>query len=281
MLVSIDTLNQGIHFTEHYSAYDIAYKALAVNLSDIAAMGGQPCWFTLALSLPAVDEAWLREFSQGLAALATQHHVALVGGDTTKGPLSITIQIAGTAPPGKSLCRHGAKLEDDIYVTGYLGDAAAGLLASQTNLSFTSEQKAYFLQRLQQPTPRVELGMALRDIANACIDVSDGLAADLSHMLDKSRVGAQLDISALPCSPALQSAALSQKTDLALYGGDDYELCFTADQQARSSIAQLSQDLGCPITCIGSVIATSGLFSSQAGKQEPLPVKGFDHFAHE
>jgi thiamine-monophosphate kinase len=280
LLISIDTLNLGVHFPQQTSAYDIGYKALAVNLSDIAAMGGEPKWFTLALSLPQVDQDWLSEFTRGLASLANQYQLSLVGGDTTKGPLSITIQIAGTVPQGKSLTRSGAQVGDDIYVTGTLGDAAGALRLYDT-LPALQKTGQHLLLRLNQPVPRIEIGMGLRELATACIDVSDGLAADLGHILEASGTGADLDFKQLPVSEALAHAGLSdeQLHDCVLYGGDDYELCFTAAPQQRAVIAALSQRTACPITRIGKIIAESGLFLQDDAGHTPAVMKGYDHFA--
>lgn len=279
LLISIDTLNLGVHFPEQTSAYDIGYKALAVNLSDIAAMGGEPRWFTLALSLPHVDHDWLKDFTRGLSALANQYQLSLVGGDTTRGALSITIQIAGTVPHGKSLKRSGAQVGDDIYVTGTLGDAAGALKLLDSLASLATGKT--LLQRLNQPSPRIEVGMGLRDLANACIDVSDGLAADLGHILEASGAGAELSFKQLPVSEALAHAGLStdELHDCVLYGGDDYELCFTAPPQQGEAIAALSEHTQCPITRIGQVIRDPGLFLLDGDEHTPAVMKGYDHFA--
>lgn len=280
LLISVDTLNIGVHFPELTTAYDIGYKALAVNLSDIAAMGGVPRWFTLAMSLPEANRDWLAAFTEGLSALATQYELDLVGGDTTRGPLSITIQIAGTVPHGQSLQRRGARVGDDIYVTGSIGDAAAALMICQGQLSADSQVNMRLLQRLNQPVPRINVGIALRGIANACIDISDGLAADLGHVLEASGVGAELILAQLPRSQAMIQLGLdeAQVQDRQLYGGDDYELCFTAAASQRETINALSRETGCPVTRIGTIIREPGLFHDDATRQQPVLIHGYDHF---
>lgn len=280
LLIAVDTLNIGVHFPQQTSAFDIGYKALAVNLSDIAAMGGEPGWFTLAMSLPEADRDWLAAFTEGLSSLARQYHLNLVGGDTTRGPLSITIQIAGTVPRGQSLQRRGARIEDDIYVSGTLGDAAAALQICQNQLSADSLSNERLLQRLNHPVPRVKLGIALRGIASACIDISDGLAADLGHILDASGVGAELSLAALPRSEAMVALSHDQEQiqDWQLYGGDDYELCFTAAAAQREHITALSQDVQCPISRIGKIIREPGLFCVEETQHKPVLIHGYDHF---
>ncbi|MEJ2361858.1 MAG: thiamine-phosphate kinase [Gammaproteobacteria bacterium] len=280
LLIAVDTLNSGVHFPEQTSAYDIAYKALAVNLSDIAAMGGEPKWFTLAMSLPEANRDWLAAFTEGLSSLAVQYQLDLVGGDTTHGPLSITIQIAGTVPRGRSLQRRGAQVGDDIYVTGSLGDAAAALQICQHKLSADSQTNERLLQRLNRPVPRVAVGSGLREIATACIDISDGLAADLGHILEASGVGAEITLASLPRSQAIDtlSSDVAQIQDWQLYGGDDYELCFTAGSARREAISALSQRTSCPITRIGEIIQEPGLFSLEASQHKTVLIRGYDHF---
>lgn len=280
LLISVDTLNIGVHFPQQTTAYDIGYKALAVNLSDIAAMGGMPRWFTLAMSLPEANREWLAAFTEGLSVLASQYHLNLVGGDTTRGPLSITIQIAGTVPNGESLQRRGARVDDDVYVTGSLGDAAAALAICQEQLTANSRVSTRLLQRLNQPVPRVAIGIALRGIATSCIDISDGLAADLGHILEASGVGAELKLTQLPRSAAMAELGLdeSQLQDWQLYGGDDYELCFTAAASQRDRIAALSRDVQCPITRVGTIIREPGLFHDDGSSQTPVMIRGYDHF---
>lgn len=219
LVTTTDTLISGVHFPIDTSPYDIGYKALAVNLSDLAAMGAEPAWVTLALTLPEANTQWLQEFTRGFFALASRYNVQLVGGDTTRGALSITVQAFGFVPPNRALRRSGAKPGDAIYVTGNLGDAG-----------FALQQKMEpFLVRLNRPEPRIETGLALRDIATSAIDISDGLVADLGHILKASGVGASLDVPVLPISSELLAAVgLEKAWQLALTAGDDYELCFTA-----------------------------------------------------
>jgi thiamine-monophosphate kinase len=220
LAVSTDTLVAGVHFLPDTAARDIGWKALAVNLSDLAAMGAEPAWATLALTLPSADARWVDEFADGFAELSREHCVALVVGDTTQGPLSITVTIHGLVPAGAALTRAAARVGDGVYVTGTLGDAAAGLLLVQSN----AEASAPLLERLHRPTPRVQQGLILRGRATACIDVSDGLAADLGHICDASGVGAQIDADALPASSELSAAFdANARRAFQLAGGDDYE----------------------------------------------------------
>lgn len=286
LLIAIDTLNCGVHFSEQCSPADIGYKALAVNLSDIAAMGGEPLWFTLALSLPESDPQWLAEFCSGMRELLQQYPVSLIGGDTTRGPLSITIQIAGQVPATAALRRDQLSIGDDLYITGNPGEAAAGLALSDTVI--VNEQQRQLLQRLHRPEPRVALGQALRGIAHACIDVSDGLSADLSHMLNASAehqaqpTGACLFAESLPVSAALQDtvSSITQQREYILHGGDDYELCFSAAPEQKQVIEALAMQYGLAITCIGQVIAEPGLFLQENQQRQPITPAGFDHFRY-
>jgi len=281
LLISIDTLNLGVHFPEQSAAIDIGYKALAVNLSDIAAMGGEPKWFTLSLSLPSIDHAWLKDFCLGLSELARKYNLKLVGGDTTRGPLSITIQIAGETPASDVLKRDGANVGDDIYVTGNLGDAAAGLVLCTQNEDEHSYQ-IDLIDRLNSPIPRVDVGMALRGIATSCIDISDGLASDLGHILEASGVGAELDQELIPFSTELlvyaKQNVITDYLDLALYGGDDYELCFTVPENQHETIKKIAARTDCKITCIGKIISESGLYIVEDHDTTEINISGFDHF---
>ena len=280
-LIAVDTLNAGIHFPIETSAADIGYKALAVNISDIAAMGGEPVWFTLSLSLPAANEEWLASFCDGMAALIDQYQLTLIGGDTTHGPLSVTIQIAGHVPTGQALLRSGSKPGDDIYVTGYLGNAAAGLLALRGELSVDAASQIEFINALNRPVPRVAMGRDLRVLANACIDISDGLAADLGHILEMSRVGAVINFDDIPVSKNLRKLQLTaqQLQQLVLCSGDNYELCFTASADKRARIEKLASRVGLPITRIGVITAESGFYHLDAGMKISVPLTGYDHFA--
>ncbi len=271
LAVSTDVLNEGVHFRASDSPFDIGWKALAVNLSDLAAMGAQPAWALLTLALPEADEAWLDRFIDGFMTLATGHGVALVGGDTTRGALSIGVTVHGFVPAERALRRAGARVGDDLWVTGTLGDAAAGLAdASRPDL----------LARLYRPTPRVAAGLALRGLAHACIDVSDGLFADLGHLLRASGVGASVQLAALPCSDAL--ARMCSGPDRWLYqcaGGDDYELCFSAPVQHRARIEAALAKTATPATLIGQVEAESGLRSvAPDGRHWRRARPGYQHF---
>ena len=230
LVACVDTLVAGVHFPHTTDPAAIGWKALAVNLSDLAAKGATPQWITLALTVPQLDREWLAGFMRGMQRLARRHAVALVGGDTTRGPLSITVQALGSVPRGKALRREGARVGDLIYVSGCLGDAAAGLAIVQSRLRASSERDARMLRaRLDRPAPRIALGLALRGVATACIDVSDCLAQDLVHVLRASGFGARIDTARLPASPALRRPlpAPAARAQLALAGGDDYELCFS------------------------------------------------------
>ncbi len=276
LAVTVDTLHSGVHFDAGIPAADLGHKALAVNLSDLAAMGAEPAWATLALSLPQVDEAWLTAFAEGFFALAERHGVQLVGGDTTRGPLSVTVQVQGFVPQEKALTRCGARPGDHVFVTGSLGDAGAGLAIEQGRLEFTGPPADFLLARLHRPTPRVGAGLGLRGLATAAIDISDGLAQDLGHILTASGVGAVLDIDHLPLSNALLASGIDRPWRLAVSAGDDYELCFTVPADAGLSV---SDGLGCPVTCIGRITAEPGQrWQDVAGVPCEPPPRGWDHF---
>jgi thiamine-monophosphate kinase len=242
LVSSTDTLIEGVHFDKSYLPEDIGYRALAVNLSDIAAMGATPKWFSLALTLPKVDEVFLKKFSQGLFKLANLYHLDLIGGDTTKGPLSITITIMGELPKNQGLFRSGAQVGDDIYVSNTLGNAAFALQKGK--------DAKKFLKFLYQPQPQIKLGQALLNIANSCIDISDGLQADLTHILKASNVGANIDVNLLPIEDLVKK---QNNICLALAGGDDYELCWTANTQQKQNINNIAKTLGIKITNIGKI----------------------------
>ncbi|MEH6416335.1 thiamine-phosphate kinase [Pseudomonas sp. CGJS7] len=270
LVVATDTLNLGVHFGDDAGAADIGWKALAVNLSDLAAMGAEPAWCTLSLSLPAQDRAslpgFVDGFLDGFLELAAQHGVALVGGDTTRGPLSVCVTAMGFVEPGWALRRDAAQVDDDIWVTGTLGDAAAALaLAGVAPYSDhpvnriggdPSSDAARLFERLHRPTPRVAAGRSLRGLARAGIDVSDGLLADLGHICAASGVAAQIDADALPVSVALAAAcAGDSRRTLQLSGGDDYELCFTAPARQRATIEHALSRAQTPAVVIGQVQA--------------------------
>ncbi len=276
LAVSTDTLVAGVHFPHAATARDIGWKALAVNLSDLAATGAEPAWATLALTLPSADARWVDEFAGGFAALAREHAVALVGGDTTRGPLSVTVTIHGFVPERAALMRSGARAGDGVYVTGTLGDAAAGLRQA---LSKTAGSP-HLLERLHRPTPRVAQGLVLRGRASACIDISDGLAADLGHICDASGVGAELDADALPTSPALAAFDANERRAFQLAGGDDYELCFTAPHAAAGDLLGALAHSGCATTRIGRIVAGKGVRVHDAsGNPIAVPHGGWEHFA--
>lgn len=281
LAVSIDTLVEGVHFFADVDPETLGHKSLAVSLSDLAAMGAKPAWFTLALTLPEIDEAWLKGFSQGLAKLAKQHNIQLVGGDTTRGPLAISIQAHGFVKPEKAMKRSGAKLEDIIYVTGTLGDAGAALqlkLNQWDDDNLTSEDQAYLQQRLELPTPRVEMGQELTNVASSAIDISDGLLADLRHILDKSQIGARLDLSQLPISSVLTKISRKMAESLALESGDDYELCFTVPPQYSAEIEEKFSGL---CTRIGTITGDDGIYfidDSDDVKSLNTTKAGYDHF---
>ena len=273
LAVSTDTLNVGVHFPPETKAADIGWKSLAVNLSDLAAMGAAPAWCTLSLSLPHADPAWVDAFLDGFLLLAATHRVALVGGDTTRGPLSIGVTVHGFVPGSSALRRDGARVGDAIWTTGTLGDAAAALQQWRAG----SAGAPALRERLDRPTPRVAAGLALRDLASACIDVSDGLLADLGHVLSASRIGATLDATALPTSEALALALeATRRIELQLSGGDDYELCFTAPATQHDAIVAALRDCDTAATVIGRIDAEPGL--RVIGFDGASARAGWDHF---
>jgi thiamine-monophosphate kinase len=276
LAVTMDTLVEGVHFFPQTDAAALGHKALAVNLSDLAAMGAEPAWVTLALTLPQADEEWLEAFSLGFSRLAERHGLALAGGDTTRGPLSVTIQAHGFVPIGQALTRAGARPGDAVYVSGSLGDAGLALrLLKQDQVPIPQIR-----QRLDMPEPRIGTGIAIRDIATACIDISDGLLADLGHILHSSQVGAQIALNLLPLSEVVEQAVEeSQDWTLPLSSGDDYELCFTAPPGKESELALIAGESGVQITRIGLITGRSGLSClNKAGSQWHPDHAGFDHF---
>ena len=278
-----DTLVAGVHFPLGTAPEDIGWKALAVNLSDLAAMGAEPAWALLALTVPQADARFVERFTDGFVELADQHDVALVGGDTTQGPLAITVMALGCVPREQASTRAGAREGDVVFVTGSLGDAA-GALKIRDRGPETGDRPhphAELLARLNRPEPRIAAGLALRGFASACIDVSDGLLADLGHVCAASGVGAELAIDALPLSAAL-TAAFDTATchELALSGGDDYELCFTAPQARANEIGERLAEVGCTVTRIGRIVAGSGVGVRDAsGRAIAMPRAGWEHFS--
>jgi thiamine-monophosphate kinase len=282
LVAAIDSLVEEVHFPAGSPARSIGHRALAVNLSDLAAMGAQPAWALLALALPRADEAWLAEFTAGLDALARRHGVALVGGDTTGGKLCITVQILGFVPGGTALRRSGGQAGDAVFVSGTPGDSAAGLMLEQSRLQIgDAAQAQYLLDRFRYPTPRIALGLALRGQASACIDVSDGLLGDCGRLAEASGCGVRLDYESIPVSAALRSAVGEARArELALTGGEDYELCFTVPGGRLGEFA-----VQCPAaefgwTRIGTLTAQPGASVWRANSVMQVSHRGFDHFAH-
>lgn len=251
LVVSTDTLVAGVHFPVTTAPADIGWKSLVVNLSDLAAMGADPRWVTLALTMPEADPAFLGPFCRGFADCAAPYGVALVGGDLARGPLSITVQMMGTVPAGTALRRSGARVGDGIWVTGELGGAALGLAMVQGRHAGAVDVAC--LRRLNRPVPRVQAGLALRGLATACIDISDGLLTDLGHVLRASGVGARVELGCVPLDANVAALPASQRWALGLRGGDDYELCFTAQAGAATQVAERLAAAGCRATRIGVV----------------------------
>ena len=275
LAVCTDTLVEGVHFPAGTHPGAIGYKALAVNLSDLAAMGAEPAWFLLSLALPSADEAWLDDFAQGLAALARDAAILLAGGDTTSGPLTVTVTAAGRLPAGTALTRHGALEGDDVYVSGLPGRAARALHDLESGVT----PPAPCLRALEFPEPRLALGRSLRGVASACIDVSDGLVADLAHILERSSAGAVLEAESLPSGDGLDDLPDEQRWRFQLAGGDDYELCFTAAREQRGRIDAIARECGLPITRIGTVTAAAGLVIQRGdGSRLELAAGGYQHF---
>ena len=285
LAVSSDMLVEGRHFLSTTPAAGLGHKALAVNLSDLAACGAKPLAFTLALALPFIDENWLAGFSKGLWDLADAHGCELIGGDTTQGPLNICITVLGEVPPGDALLRQHAQVGDDIYISGTVGDARLALEVFKGTVSLEATYFEAARLRMERPTPRVELGLALRGVANAAIDVSDGLLGDLGHILQRSQVGAVIETAwvqdSAAISDAMQSVAFNKRLDFALAGGDDYELLFTAPPDQADAVLEAGEQSGVSITCIGRITPVAGV---QVLDLQGLPMSrrfaSFDHFAH-
>jgi thiamine-monophosphate kinase len=282
LAISSDMLVEGRHFFAGADALALGHKCLAVNLSDLAAMGAQPLAFTLALALPGAQEAWLAPFSSGLLALADLHGCELVGGDTTKGPLTISITVFGEVPPGAALRRDAAKAGDDIWISGALGDARLALAGYRDEIKLDQATQNQAAERMHRPSPRVALGLALRGIAHAAIDISDGLSGDLGHILQRSGVGALLNVDALPAGPALQGQPRDLRRRFTLAGGDDYELCFTAPADRREAVLHAAAASGVPVTRVGAIAAEAALglrLVDASGAALDLSVSSFDHFS--
>jgi thiamine-monophosphate kinase len=281
LAVSTDTMVSGTHFFPDVDPENLGHKALAVNLSDMAAMGAMPYWAMLALTIPSVDHAWLEAFAKGFFDLATEFNVSLIGGDTTRGPLTLTVTIMGEVPAGAALRRSGAKVGNDIWVSGNIGDAALAVAHRHGRLVLSEEDYHEAVMRLYEPSPRVQLGQALRGLATAAIDVSDGLLADLTHICRLSGVGATIDLAQVPVSSIGAKHLNTDEGRTAIVaGGDDYELCFTAHPNSRDSIQDLTNVLGVPMTRIGQVKRGKGV-SLLGGDGKPVKIdgRGYDHFA--
>ncbi len=283
-VLTVDMLVEGRHFVAGTDPVRLGHKALAVNLSDLAAMGALPRFALLAVALPDADDAWVAAFMRGLDALARQYDVELIGGDTTRGPRNLCITAIGELPAGSALLRSGASPGDRIYVSGTLGDAALALAVAGGRSDVDAPSRAALGRRLDAPEPRVALGAALRGVATSAIDVSDGLVGDLGHVLTASRVGATVDLAALPCSPALRAKLGSAERELALAcllaGGDDYELCFTAPSAMDEHNEALALALRLPLTLIGEVGAHAGGLTvrDESGRALARLPQAFDHF---
>ena len=287
--ITSDMLVEGRHFLPNANPELLGRKALAVNLSDLAAMGARPIGFTLAIALPKIDTVWLDAFARGLFAVANQYSCPLIGGDTTAGPLTISITALGNIPSGKAIRRSGAQVGDDIWVSGCVGDARLTLAALRYEIKLPEEDFKQIESRMHTPTPRIELGIKLRGVANAALDISDGLLGDLQHILKQSQVSAEVFLEQLPKSATLQKQSESIQNQFAATGGDDYEICFTAPLDKRSVIDQISKELNLPLTRIGSttekvdeakrlrLLNKNGDLLDNAKTVELL--KSFDHFA--
>lgn len=285
LVVTTDLLLSGRHFRPDADPQQLGHKALAVNLSDIAAMGATPRWATLALAVPRADARWLGAFSKGFMRLARRHDVALVGGDTTRGPLAICVHLIGEVPRGTALKRDGARAGDDIWVSGRLGDAGLLLAALAGQVPLSRLEQARLAPRLHVPSPRVALGIALRGIAHSAIDISDGLLADLGHICERSRCAAVVEMERVPRSATVQKHLARAVASAALLaGGDDYELCFTAARHQRERITRLAARLRLALTRIGSIVPpqrrrpTVTVLGAN-GQALKLAPRGFDHFA--
>jgi len=281
LVVSADMLVAGRHFFRDADPARLGHKSLAVNLSDMAAMGATPRWATLGIALPRVDARWLKAFMRGFMRLARRHGVDLVGGDTTRGPLAICVQIIGEAPAGTALRRDGARAGDDVWVSGTLGDAALALAAARGRVRLSGRERRRAAAKLDAPTPRIALGRALRGVARSAIDVSDGLVADLGHICERSRVAARVEFARVPASPALGRLLDRPVARAALLaGGDDYELCFTAARSRRAAVERIGRRLGTRLTRVGAIARGGPAVAVVDGAGRPLRLRGtgFDHF---
>lgn len=278
LVVAMDTIVEGVHFPAGTGAADVGYRAVAVNLSDLAAMGAEPAWMTLSLSLPQAEETWLAGFAEGLFSLAQKHGVALIGGDTVKGPLVVTVQVAGWVETDRWLTRSGASPGDGVFISGVPGEAAAGLAVIQQHLPL-DESACHLMHRFLRPEPRLALGRHLRSVASAAMDVSDGLLTDLGKLCDASACGARIDVDALPQSPdMLRLFTADDCVDYALAGGDDYEIMFTVPAERLSTIASLPAELPA-CTQIGVIVDGRGVECRRGNRPFTVRRGGYDHFA--
>jgi thiamine-monophosphate kinase len=280
LAISTDMLVEGRHFFAGAEPRQLGHKCLAVNLSDLAAMGATPRAFTLALALPGADPAWLEPFAAGMFALADAHGCELIGGDTTRGPLTLALTVLGEVAPGRELRRAAARPGEDLWISGELGDARLALAGYLGEVALDPADQAEAGLRMHAPTPRVALGQALAGVAHAALDISDGLVGDLGHILQASGVGATLAIDTLPCGAVLARQPLALRRRFTFAGGDDYELCFTAPAAARAAVLQAGADSATPVTRVGTIDAAPGLrLVDGDGLPVTLDVRGFDHFA--
>jgi thiamine-monophosphate kinase len=280
LVISTDMLVEGVHFLPDADAEALGHKTLAVNLSDLAAMGARPRWAFVALALPTLDESWCERFMAGFLALAGRFDVDLAGGDTTRGPRNLCVTIVGECAPGAALRRDAARVGDDIHVSGVVGEAAAGLWSRGRRLAADAADVEHCRHRLDRPEPRVALGRALAGVAHAAIDVSDGLVADLGHICSRSGLGATIEWSRLPHSSALAALPEQERVAAVLSGGDDYELVFTAPVTARESLSRIARDCGVPLTRIGRMHRGEGVSVQDRLGRPLVPDRGgFDHFA--
>lgn len=284
LAISADMLVEGRHFFRGADPERLGHKALAVNLSDLAAMGATPRWATLALALPRADPTWLSGFSRGFLGLARRHRVDLIGGDTTRGPLTLCIQIMGEVPRGQALRRDGARVGDDVWISGELGAAGVAVEVKRGRLRVSRAEQRALEERLDAPSPRVALGTRLRRIAHSAIDISDGLLADMGHICERSRVAARLNWEAVPAMPLVRALAQTRRGAQALLaGGDDYELCFTAPTRRRSAVVAAAARARTPVAVVGTIVRMRKgqplvQVIDSIGKPLKLERKGFDHF---
>ncbi|MEL7477998.1 MAG: thiamine-phosphate kinase [Pseudomonadota bacterium] len=281
LAVTTDTLVEGVHFFSDISPKALGHRILAVNLSDLAAMGAEPAWISIGLTLPNVDETWLEQFTEGMHDIAEYYNVQLIGGDTTQGPLTITVCAKGIVPKGKALTRSGAKVGDWLYVTGDLGDAALAIEARKQGWELNAEDRSYVQKKFDYPAPQVAAGQVLRGLANSAIDISDGLLADLNHILTHSGVGATIHADKVPLSTALKNLPDEEvRLMLAMAYGDDYQLLFTVPDSNRVAVEKRLAEYGVTPTCIGQINANAGDVSLlYKDKPWPFPATGFEHFS--